>query len=159
MPRVALLALGGDLDHVLDADATVSAAGETAEGQELVLAEPVDELAGCAEQLRRLCRRHLLLGAEDHDPLTVGQIGQHRAHDQRNLGVVIKVPDETLRRSANIGIVRVEGGGERTGHVARLSPTAISSTDQALAGGWQATGWSLSGRIAMLSMQRPAEGL
>ena len=50
-PRLALLALGGDIHDVLDADAAVATAGQPTEGEYAVFAEPVNELAGDSEDV------------------------------------------------------------------------------------------------------------
>ena len=70
----AIVALGPDLDDVADADATMPAAGQTPEGEELVLAEPIDVLAGDTKHCCGLCWGDFLVRPHDDDTLSTGDI-------------------------------------------------------------------------------------
>lgn len=86
----SLFAFGLDGDDVLHADAAVAAFGEAAEGQDSVLAEPIDELTSDAQELGRPGGADLVLGAQHHDARAVSDVGEHGSNGGLDLSVAVE---------------------------------------------------------------------
>ena len=125
-----LFALGGDIQNVLDTDASVTASGKPPEGEHAILAEPIHVLTGYPHEVSGLGRRKLLLGAHHHDPRPVSDGIEHRAHRSLDRAIAVQALRETLRVGADGRVNRIEGGSKKCVrfHGASLAPTAIMTT-------------------------------
>lgn len=109
-----VVALGPDLDDVADADAAMPAAGQPSEGEDLVLAQAIDVLAGDAKHCRCLRGGHFLVRPHHDDALSTSDIAEHRTDDLPHLRIVIEARCQSLRSRSNLGIERVEYSREST---------------------------------------------
>jgi len=111
----ALLALGGNVHHVLDTDAAVATARQPPEREHAVLTEPVDELAGDAEQVSSAGGGDFLVGTKDDHPYAVGDLVEHRAHGRLDRGVAAEAAGQALRVGSDRRVDRVQRRGQCTG--------------------------------------------
>lgn len=124
-PRLALLALGGDIHDVLDADAAVATAGQPTEGEYAVFAEPVNELAGDSEDvggLRGGDLPPLLLSRRSvrprsHDGSHQALLARHFAQVSR--GCLLRI-SESAAQSSRVRLAVRWGSGRRDGQGVHL---------------------------------------
>lgn len=106
------LAFFGDIEHVLYTDAPVAARGQAAEGQHLVFAQSIDELAGHTEDLRRLGGRDLVFCTQHYDTRTMRDVVEDLAHGGLGRGVPVDPLGKGLRRRQHRRVDGVERGCE-----------------------------------------------
>ena len=74
---LALLPLSGNLQHILNADATVTTARKATESKYTVFAETIHELPTHAHELGGFGRCYFIVGAQDHDPRSMSDGIKH----------------------------------------------------------------------------------